>query len=273
MSTATTTVLDRILARKAEEVAAAKAAQPAANLAASLADLPPCRGFVQALQATVAMGQNGVIAEVKKASPSKGLIRDPFNPAEIAQSYERANATCLSVLTDRDFFQGSSDDLRAAHAACRLPILRKDFIVDGYQLLESRIMGADCILLIVAAFADDPQLEDLYQQAHELGLDVLLEVHDREELSRALHLKPPMVGINNRNLHNFETSLQTTIELAPAVPQDCLVVTESGIHSVSDVERMQDNHVNCFLVGEAFMRASDPGAELQRLFVEKSLPR
>ncbi|MFT7673847.1 MAG: indole-3-glycerol phosphate synthase, partial [Gammaproteobacteria bacterium] len=210
-----------------------------------------------------------VIAEIKKASPSKGVIREDFRPAEIAQSYALSGATCLSVLTDVDFFQGHDDYLGMAREACSLPVIRKDFVVDEYQVYEARVLGADCILLIVAALSDD-QLKCFYDLAIAIGLDVLVEVHNVAELDRALILGLSLIGINNRNLRTFETSLDTTIDLLSRVPDGCLVVTESGIHTIDDVHRMQSHGVNAFLVGEAFMRAGDPGSEMSRLFELKS---
>ena len=258
-------ILNRILARKQEEIAARRQQVPLGELQrrARLASAP--RGFVAALQAAIAADRAAVIAEIKKASPSKGVIRENFDPLEIARAYAAGGASCLSVLTDRDFFQGHEDYLEIARAACDLPVIRKDFIVDPYQVAESRAIGADCILLIVAAL-DDAALAELHAAARELGMDVLVEVHDRGELERALRLDLDLVGINNRDLRSFDTSLQTTIGLLDAIPDACLVVTESGIHSREDVALMRDNKVNAFLVGEAFMRAPDPGQALRRLF-------
>jgi len=258
-------ILNKILARKEQEIADRKAKIPQAQLEIRLADASPVRGFVKSLQAKMAQQQPAVIAEIKKASPSKGVIREDFRPAEIAQQYQRGGAACLSVLTDVDFFQGADEYLVAARNACELPVIRKDFIIDPYQVIEARAMGADCILLIVAAL-DQPQLKSLYQQATGLGLDVLVEVHDDEEMTRALELDLPMVGINNRNLRSFETSLYTTLQMLSRVPDDCFIVTESGIHTREDVTFMRDHEVNAFLVGEAFMRAEDPGLALQEIF-------
>ncbi|MGI9294703.1 MAG: indole-3-glycerol phosphate synthase TrpC [Pseudomonadales bacterium] len=260
------TVLDKILARKVEEVAAAKADMPLEELRLQASNTP-CRGFVRALQQELAHGGPAVIAEIKKASPSKGVIRADFDPQTIARSYSQAGAACLSVLTDRDFFQGAPEYLQAARIACDIPVLRKDFIIDEYQVYETRAMGADCLLLIVAAFAAKPgQLKTLYQLAIAAGLDVLVEVHDKNELEQALQLEPALLGINNRNLHTFETSLDNTLSLLEYIPAGCLVITESGIHSRADVQVMREHKVNAFLVGEAFMRAADPGAALRELF-------
>jgi indole-3-glycerol phosphate synthase len=258
-------ILERIIAVKREEIAAAKARRSEASLRADAQAQRDARGFVAAVRAKIAAGHAAVIAEVKKASPSKGVLREHFVPAEIAASYERGGAACLSVLTDERFFQGSAAYLPQARAACALPVLRKDFLVDSYQVAEARAMGADCILLI-AACLDDEQMADLEAQAHALGMDVLVEVHDGAELDRALRLKTPLVGINNRNLRSFEVSLDTTLSLLPRVPPDRLLVTESGILARGDVRRMRDANVNAFLVGEAFMRAPDPGKALADLF-------
>ncbi len=224
-----------------------------------------CRGFAAALRARVAAGQPAVIAEIKKASPSKGVLREDFHPADIARRYERGGAACLSVLTDRDFFQGCDEYLQEARAACRLPVIRKDFILDPYQVLEARLLGADCILLI-AACLDDTRMAELNAQALELGMDVLIEVHDRAELERALPLPGQLIGINNRDLRSFRVSLDTTLGLLDAIPPDRLLVTESGILAAADVALMHAHGVHAFLVGEAFMRAADPGAALGQLF-------
>ncbi|NOX08999.1 MAG: indole-3-glycerol phosphate synthase TrpC [Gammaproteobacteria bacterium] len=258
-------ILQRILQRKGEEIAERQARVSLDELRAQVAGASAPRGFVQALRQKIENGQAAVIAEIKKASPSKGLLRENFHPAEIAQSYARGGAACLSVLTDIDFFQGADEYLLQAKAACELPVLRKDFMIDPYQVYEARAMGADCILLIVAVL-DDVRMLALAQLAIELGMDVLVEVHDADELARALLLPVPMIGINNRNLRSFETDLQTTIDLLADIPDDRLVVTESGIHSAEDVQRMRTHDVHTFLVGEAFMRADDPGARLQELF-------
>lgn len=225
----------------------------------------PIRGFVDSMQQRLNNNQSAVIAEIKKASPSKGVIRENFKPAEIAISYENNGASCLSVLTDIDFFQGADAYLKEARNACKLPVIRKDFIINTYQVYEARAMGADCILLIVAVLGD-AQMAELYQLALDLKMDVLIEVHDESELHRALPLGATLVGINNRNLRNFETSLNTTINLLEQIPIDRIVVTESGIHNIDDVQLMRKNKVNAFLVGEAFMRAEEPGEELTKLF-------
>lgn len=258
-------VLQTILRRKAEEVAERAQRLPLRELSARIDDLPPTRGFADALHAKIAAGAPAVIAEVKKASPSKGVIRPDFRPAQIAASYERGGAACLSVLTDVDFFQGHDDYLRQARAACALPVLRKDFTIDAYQVYEARALGADCVLLIVAALGD-AALAELSHLALDLGMDVLVEVHDVEELERALPIAAPLLGINNRSLRTFEVSLDTTLALQPAVPADRLLVTESGIATPADVARMRAAGVHAFLVGESFMRAPEPGVELARLF-------
>ena len=265
MTAAPPDILQRILARKAEEIAARKRERTVDELRRRAGEFSPVRGFVAALRQRVAAGEAAVIAEIKKASPSKGVIREDFDPVAIAESYQRGGASCLSVLTDRDFFQGHEDYLTAARDACDLPVIRKDFIVDTYQVAEARAVGADCILLIVAAL-DDTALAELSAAAREFELDVLVEVHDRDELERALRLELDLVGINNRNLRTFETRLETTLDMLEAVPPDCLVVTESGIHTRADVARMRTYGVHAFLVGEAFMRADDPGTELNHLF-------
>ena len=258
-------ILNTILARKAEEVAERSARVPLAEVVALAADALPVRGFAEALQSAVARGEPAVIAEVKKASPSKGVIRPDFHPADIAVSYEFGGASCLSVLTDVDFFQGADDYLRQAREACTLPVLRKDFTVDPYQVYEARALGADCILLIVAAL-EDAQLADLSGLALQLGMDVLVEVHDIDELERAIQVPVPLIGINNRNLRTFEVTLDTTLSMRAAVPRDRLLVTESGIFTPQDVALMRGQGVNAFLVGEAFMRAEEPGDALRELF-------
>lgn len=267
------TVLEKILARKVEEVAERSARVSLAELEslARAADAP--RGFARALQEQVKLKQPAVIAEIKKASPSKGVIRENFVPAEIAKSYEKGGATCLSVLTDVDYFQGADAYLQQARAACKLPVIRKDFMIDPYQIVEARALGADCVLLIVAAL-DDQRMAELATVAKGVGLDVLVEVHNGDELERALKtLDTPLVGINNRNLHTFEVDLETTLDLLPRIPRDRLVITESGILNRADVELMEISDVYSFLVGEAFMRAESPGSELQRLFFpERGVP-
>lgn len=275
-------ILNKILAVKAIEIAAAKQVEPFEAMRAAAEFAPPPRDFTGALQAKIAAGKPAVIAEIKKASPSKGVLRADFKPGEIAASYAKHGAACLSVLTDQDFFQGSPDYLREARDACDLPVLRKDFMIDPYQIYEARAMGADCILLIVAAFETPSPLagegwgeggkfalkkmQDLEALAHSLGMAVLVESHDGAELGAALQLKTPLIGINNRNLRTFETRLETTLELLSRIPADRIVITESGILAPEDVARMRQARVNAFLVGEAFMRAPDPGVELARLF-------
>ena len=265
----TPTVLKRIVARKLEEIAERQQHTTIDDLKLRIeanrsGPMAP-RGFAKAMQAKLDLGLPAVIAEAKKASPSKGVIRESFNPAAIAASYQAGGAACMSVLTDADFFQGHEDYLQQARAACELPVIRKDFIVDPYQVYESRAMGADCILLIVACL-EDQQMQQLAQLAEDLGMDVLVESHDAHELARALQLSTPLVGINNRNLHTFELTLQTTFDLLAMMPEDRMVITESGIHTPADVVLMQDQNVNAFLVGESFMRTSDPGAKLAELF-------
>jgi len=261
----TPTILRKILDRKQQEVQERSAVTSLAALKEQIQSLPECRDFEMALQKKIADGDAAVIAEIKKASPSKGVIRPDFYPAEIAKSYERGGAACLSVLTDIDFFQGADAYLQEARQACALPVLRKDFTVDEYQVYEARAMGADCILLIVAALEPE-RLKALAALAGELGLGVLVEVHDREELELALELDTALLGINNRNLHTFNTRLETTYQLLPYIPDDKLVITESGIHSVDDVLAMRGHNVNGFLVGEAFMKAEEPGVRLMELF-------
>ena len=258
-------ILQKILARKAEEVRERSARLPLSALRSRCAELPAPRRFADALQAKIAAGLPAVIAEVKKASPSQGVIRPDFHPADIARSYEAGGAACLSVLTDVDFFQGANAYLQLARNACRLPVLRKDFMIDAWQIYESRVLGADCVLLIVAALGD-ATLAELANLALSLDMDVLVEVHDLDELERALPIGARLVGVNNRNLRNFEVSLDTTLALRPMVPADRLLVTESGIHAPSDVARLRGEGVQAFLVGEAFMRAADPGAALATLF-------
>lgn len=264
-TTTNSDILTRILMRKREEIAERMAQVSIETLKQRAKSAPAPRGFFHALSRTLSEGRSAVIAEIKKASPSKGIIRADFDPAWLAKSYERGGASCLSVLTDRDFFQGDDQYLIDARAACALPVLRKDFIIDPYQVYEARAIGADCILLIVAAL-NDADMQDLAWCAIELGMDVLVEVHDREELERAQMLRTPMIGINNRDLHTFKTDLNTTIGLLTDVYPDRLVVTESGIHTREDVALMRRHGVNAFLVGEAFMKADDPGARLAELF-------
>jgi len=259
-------ILDRILARKAEEVAAAKRARPLARLRDEAQAAPPPRDFVGALRAKISCGQAAVIAEIKKASPSKGLLRADFDPGAIAESYAAHGAACLSVLTDRDFFQGAPEHLAAAKNACDLPVLRKDFMLDVYQVFEARALGADCILLIAAAL-DVARMQELESVAHGLGMAVLVEVHDAAQLDCALALRTPLVGINNRDLRTFDTRLATTLALLPRVPAERVVVTESGIRERADADLMRANGVHAFLVGEAFMRAPEPGVELERVFI------
>lgn len=258
-------ILKKIIARKEEEIAARLKLTSLEQIIATTKEASPVRGFVDSMKQRIAAGDAAVIAEIKKASPSKGVMRENFIPAEIAKSYEDGGASCLSILTDIDFFQGSDAYLQEARAACKLPVIRKDFIIDPYQVYEARAMGADCILLIVSVL-DNMKLNQLYTLATALGMDVLIEVHDKEELLRSLPLGADLVGINNRNLRTFETSLNTTIELLEQIPDGRIVVTESGIHTAEDVKLMRDNKVNAFLVGEAFMRVEEPGAELNKLF-------
>ena len=258
-------ILQKILAVKAEEIAAAQKQNPLATIRRDADAMPKARDFIGALSSKIAQGKSAVIAEIKKASPSKGVLREHFLPAEIAKSYAQHGAACLSVLTDRQFFQGAPEFLIAARAACELPVLRKDFIVDEYQVFEARAMGADCILLIVAALPL-AKMKELESIAHQLGMAVLVEVHDRAELDLALQLNTPLIGINNRNLRTFATDLNTTLELICDIPKERHIVTESGILVKADVALMRQHHVDTFLVGEAFMRAADPGAALQTLF-------
>jgi len=258
-------ILNKILARKAEEITARSQQVSLAALKAQCENMPDTRGFTSTLHRKIDAGKSAVIAEIKKASPSKGVIRADFNPAEIAKSYELGGAACLSVLTDIDFFQGADAYLQQARAACALPVLRKDFMIDEYQVYEARAMGADCILLIVAALGD-AQMVDMNNLAMDIGMDVLVEVHDVEELERALQMDAPLIGINNRNLRTFEVSLETTIAMKDMVPKDRLLVTESGILVRDDVQLMRQHSVNAFLVGETFMRAENPGDELAKLF-------
>ena len=258
-------ILNKILDTKRAEVAQAKQQKSMSDLHAEIAAQSPARDFVGSIRAKIAQGLPAVIAEIKKASPSKGVIRADFHPAQIAQSYQQGGAACLSVLTDQEYFQGSPDYLKLARAACALPVLRKDFMIDEYQVAEARAMGADCILLIAAALPL-AQMQALEAAAQALGLAVLVEVHNAEELDMALQLNTPLLGINNRNLRTFEVSLQTTLDLLPRIPQSRIVVTESGIFTAQDVALMRQHAVHTFLVGEAFMRQAEPGAELAKVF-------
>lgn len=267
----TADILDSIIRHKVVETAERASRVSLEELRARIKGAAPVRGFHNALEQSIAAGRAGIIAEIKRASPSKGLIREHFDPEDIARSYAGAGASCLSVLTDSRFFQGSDRDLQQARAACELPVLRKDFVIDAYQVWESRSIGADCVLLIVAALTDT-QLVELSELAQQLGMDVLVEVHDAHELGRALELNLPMIGINNRNLKDFHTTLDTTVELLSLVPADRLVITESGIHTAADVRRMRKNEVNGFLVGEACMRVNDPGRKIRELFFDHSVP-
>lgn len=265
MSTSPPTILLKILQRKAEEVAQRRAQNSISSLEARISEQSLARGFAAAIQSRVGRAEAAVIAEVKKASPSKGVIREDFQPPQIAASYQAGGATCLSVLTDVDFFQGCDLYLQQAREACDLPVIRKDFTIDPYQVLEARAIGADAILLIAAALEHE-QMNELASTAAEAGLDVLVEVHDRAELERALELSTPLIGINNRNLHTFEMRLETTLDLLPFIPDDRVVVTESGIHTSEDVAVMRQQGVHAFLVGEAFMRADEPGEKVRELF-------
>lgn len=258
-------ILKKIIKRKWQEIEARSASVSIDQLQQQLEAASPCRGFVDSIAAKIDAGKPAVIAEIKKASPSKGLLRENFQPAEIAASYAKGGAACLSILTDRDFFQGSEDYLQQARQACDLPVIRKDFIIDPYQVYEARAINADCILLIVAVL-EQSKLQALTELAHALGMDVLIEVHDAQELKTALTIDAKLIGINNRNLRTFETRLETTTELLSQIPKDRIIVTESGIHSIEDVTQMRSANVNAFLVGEAFMRAEDPGQALTSLF-------
>ena len=258
-------ILKKIMARKLEEIAECSAKVTLEQLQSGLGQVDAPRGFADAIAGKIKAGSAGVIAEIKKASPSKGVLREDFRPADIAVSYEKGGAACLSVLTDVDFFQGGDDYLKQARAACSLPVIRKDFIIDPYQVYEARAIGADCILLIVACLEDE-QMKILNDLAHELGMDVLIEVHDAEELERALKVENRLIGINNRNLRTFDVTLDTTLDLLGQISEDRIVVTESGIHTREDVQLMRNNSVNAFLVGEAFMRADEPGEKLAELF-------
>lgn len=261
----TSDILQKILKRKVEEITAAAAAESLQALSKRAESALPVRGFIRSIENKIADGKSGVIAEIKKASPSKGVMREHFVPAEIARSYEKAGAACLSILTDRDFFQGAPEYLMQAREAVSLPVIRKDFIIDPYQVYEARAMNADCILLIVSALGD-AMLNELLGLAHHLEMDVLMEVHDRDEMERAIDTGARLIGVNNRNLRTFDVSLQTTLDMLDMLPGDRILVTESGIHVPDDVRLMRDHNVNAFLVGEAFMRADDPGEKLAELF-------
>ena len=263
--TDTPDILKKILARKAEEIASRKQRVTLETLQEIASSTETPRGFAAALQSKAQTKKPAIIAEIKKASPSKGVIREDFKPLEIAQDYAMNGATCLSILTDKDFFQGSEVYLQKARETCPLPVLRKDFMIDPYQIYESRALGADCILLIVAALEDE-QMHLLANTSKELGMDVLVETHNAEELKRALTLDTKLIGINNRNLKNFETSLQTTLDLQQDIPDERLIITESGIHTDADVQLMLDNKIYTFLVGEAFMKAESPGQKMRELF-------
>ena len=258
-------ILIKILNRKREEIAERSAKVSIEELKQQCASADAVRGFIASIENRISNNQSAVIAEIKKASPSKGILREMFDPAEIARSYASHGAACLSILTDKDYFQGHEDYLKQARAACELPVIRKDFIIDPYQVYEARSIDADCILLIVAAL-DDKNLQFLYDLAGELDMDVLMEVHDKQEMKRALKTGARLIGINNRNLRSFDTSLETTINMLDMVSENHILVTESGIHTIEDVQLMRDNNVNAFLVGEAFMRAESPGEKLAELF-------
>jgi len=258
-------ILKKILDRKVEEIIDATANESLIDLSRRAESALPVRGFISSIENKIAAKQAAVIAEIKKASPSKGVMRENFVPAQIAKSYEQGGAACLSILTDRDFFQGAPEFLMQAREACNLPVIRKDFIIDPYQVYEARAMNADCILLIVSALGD-AMLNELLGLAHHLQMDVLMEVHDREEMQRAIESGAKLIGVNNRNLRTFDVSLQNTLDMLDMLPDDRILVTESGIHAPQDVKLMRDNNVNCFLVGEAFMRADEPGEKLAELF-------
>ncbi len=260
-------ILQKILQRKVEEINQAIAEESLIEVKIRAQSALPVRGFIRAIETKIAAGQPAVIAEIKKASPSKGIMRENFVSSDIAKSYETGGAACLSILTDKDFFQGSEAYLIEARESTKLPVIRKDFIIDSYQVYEARAMNADCILLIVSAL-NDTDLNELLNLAHELQMDVLMEVHDREEMQRAISSGAKLIGINNRNLRSFEVSLQTTLKMLDMLPKDRILVTESGIHVQQDVKLMRENNVNCFLVGEAFMRAGEPGEKLAELFGE-----
>lgn len=265
MNSKTPDILVEILNRKSEEIAERSALVPVDALKEQCGSADAVRGFIQSIENKINSNQSAVIAEIKKASPSKGLLRENFDPADIARSYATHGAACLSILTDKDYFQGHEDYLKLARAACELPVIRKDFIIDPYQVYEARVINADCILLIVAAL-DDNSLQTLFNLAHELNMDVLMEVHDKQEMKRALKTGAKLIGINNRNLRTFDTTLETTLSMLDMVDKNHILVTESGIHTKEDVQLMHDNGVNAFLVGEAFMRAVNPGEKLAELF-------
>ena len=265
MSSDTPDILVKILNRKHEEVAERSASVSIDDLKQQCENADPVRGFISSIENKINNNQSAVIAEIKKASPSKGLLRENFEPAEIARSYAEHGAACLSILTDKDYFQGDEEYLKQARSACQLPVIRKDFIIDPYQVYEARAINADCILLIVSALQDN-DLQALFDLAHALGMDVLMEVHDEQEMLRALKTGARLIGINNRNLRTFDTSLDTTLSMTGMVSDDHILVTESGIHSRTDVQLMRDNGVSAFLVGEAFMRAENPGEKLAELF-------
>ncbi len=258
-------ILKKILQRKVEEITAATARESLVDLSKRAQSALPVRGFIQAIENKIAANQAAVIAEIKKASPSKGVMRENFIAADIAQSYEKGGAACLSILTDRDFFQGSTEFLIQAREVTSLPVIRKDFMIDPYQVYEARAMNADCILLIVSALGD-AMLNELLGLAHHLQMDVLMEVHDREEMQRAIESGAKLIGVNNRNLRTFDVSLQTTLDMLDMLPEDRILVTESGIHAADDVKLMRENEIHSFLVGEAFMRADEPGEKLAELF-------
>ncbi len=265
MSNKTPDILQKILQRKVEEIYAASQKESVVDLSKRAEQALKPRGFIEAIKTKIANGKPGIIAEIKKASPSKGVMRENFIPADIARTYEQHGAACLSILTDKDFFQGSEEYLKQARDVTQLPVIRKDFIIDPYQVYEARAMNADCILLIVAALGDS-SMNELLALAHHLDMDVLMEVHDREEMERALMSGAKLIGVNNRNLRTFDVSLKNTLDMLDMVPDDRILVTESGIHAPEDVKLMRDNNVNAFLVGEAFMRADDPGKKLAELF-------
>ena len=265
MATERPEILTKILTHKEKEIAEKQQRVPLEQMKEWAGGITDKRPFEMMLRGAAGAGKAGVIAEIKRASPSKGILREDFDPMAIAKSYQFGGATCLSVLTDNEFFKGGGPILELARKACSIPVLRKDFIIDPFQVFETKVLSADCMLLIVAALEDE-KLHELYQLGKELGLDILVEVHDEEEMQRALTLEPTLLGVNNRNLHSFEVDLNNTLRLQEMVPDNCLLVTESGIHTQDDVRQMQENNINVFLVGEAFMRAEDPGKKLKELF-------